>query len=96
MLSKGAKVNLPAGQNFSTQQGSAGIVKNYNVITALGAAGSTNGNDLQGMNGNLTGFYVLGKDIEAASSAGWNSGAGFDPIGKTYATAFANCTAWVM
>ena len=82
VLGGGAQVNLPAGQNFSTKQGSAGAVTNYTVITSLGAAGSTTGTDLQGINGNLAGNYVLGADIDAASTSGWNSGAGFNSIGK--------------
>ena len=82
VLGGGAQVNLPAGQNFSTKQGSAGAVTNYTVVTSLGAAGSTTGTDLQGINGNLAGNYVLGADIDAASTSGWNSGAGFNSIGK--------------
>jgi filamentous hemagglutinin family protein len=77
----GAKVNLPAGQNFSTKQGSTGVVKNYTVITSLGVAGSTTGTDLQGINGNLAENYVLGGDINASATSGWNSGAGFMQIG---------------
>lgn len=83
VLGTGARVNLPAGQNFSTLQGSAGVVKNYTVITDLGAAGSTTGTDLQGMNGNLAGNYVMGADIDAAPTSGWNGGAGFNSIGKS-------------
>lgn len=76
-----APVNLPAGNNFSTQLGSNGSVINYTVITSLGAAGSTTGTDLQGINGNLAGNYALGSDINASATSGWNAGAGFVPIG---------------
>jgi len=31
----------------------------------------------------LNGHYVLTQDIDASSTAGWNSGAGFDPIGSS-------------
>ena len=75
----GGTVNLPAGQNFSTKVG--GAVKNYIVITELGAPGSTTGTDLQGLNGNLSGNFVLGKDVNASATAGWNGGKGFVPIG---------------
>jgi filamentous hemagglutinin family protein len=57
--------------------------QNYTIITSLGAAGSTTGTDLQGIQGNLTGRYVLGANIDASATAGWNSGAGFAPIGNT-------------
>jgi filamentous hemagglutinin family protein len=77
-----APVNLGAGNNFSTQLGSNGAVVNYTVITSLGAAGSTTGTDLQGINGNLVGNYVLGSNIDASATSGWNAGAGFAPIGN--------------
>lgn len=53
----------------------------YVVITSLGAAGSTTGTDLQGMNGALTSNYVLGANIDASATSGWNGGSGFTPIG---------------
>jgi filamentous hemagglutinin family protein len=59
----------------------------YTVINSLGAAGSTTGKDLQGMNGNLSGDYVLGSNINAAATSSWNGGSGFAPIG-TSATSF--------
>lgn len=36
---------------------------------------------LQDMDKNLSGNYVLGKDIDAAETATWHGGAGFKPIG---------------
>ncbi|GAB1394402.1 GLUG motif-containing protein [Rhodocyclaceae bacterium] len=83
----GAKVYLPAGTNFSTKLGSNGATDTYTVITSLGAAGSTTGTDLQGMNGNLAGKYALGADIDASGTSGWNGGEGFAPIGQ--GTAFS-------
>lgn len=80
-LGNGAKVTLPAGANFSTKLGSDGATATYTVITSLGAAGSVTGTDLQGVNGNVAGKYVLGADIDASATAGWNGGAGFAPIG---------------
>ncbi|MDN5435072.1 MAG: filamentous hemagglutinin N-terminal domain-containing protein, partial [Acinetobacter sp.] len=79
-INNGAKINLKAGQNFSTQKGTAATI-NYQVITALGAQGSTTSQDLQGINGNLSGNYVLGADIDASSTWQWNGYTGFDPIG---------------
>jgi len=76
-----ATVNLRAGDNFSTKLGSDGATDQYKVITSLGAAGSTTGTDLQGINGNLTGNYVLGADVDASDTVNWNAGAGFDTLG---------------
>ncbi|MET0379463.1 MAG: YDG domain-containing protein, partial [Spongiibacteraceae bacterium] len=82
VVTHGASVNLPASTtNFTTRQGSNGVVKNYTVITSLGAAGSTTATDLQGMAGNLAANYALGSNIDAAATSSWNAGAGFTPIG---------------
>lgn len=37
--------------------------------------------ELQAINSDLTGEYVLINDIDASGTSSWNSGAGFDPIG---------------
>ncbi|MDR7868078.1 MAG: filamentous hemagglutinin N-terminal domain-containing protein [Sporomusaceae bacterium] len=64
-------------------------LKNYTVINSLGAAGSTTTTDLQGINGNVAGYYALGADIDASETSGWNGGAGFVPLGDPYtASAF--------
>ena len=81
-----APVNLPAGNNFSTTLGSDGTLVNYTVITSLGAAGSATSTDLQGINGNLAGNYVLGASIDASATSGWNGGAGFAPLGEDVGT----------
>ena len=60
----------------------------YTVINSLGTEGSTTGNDLQGMNGNLSGNYVLGANIDASSTSSWNASEGFDPIGINSSTDF--------
>ena len=85
-LNNGAQVNLPAGPHFSTLLGSDGTPNNYTVITSLGAANSTTTTDLQGINGGLSGNYVLGGNIDATSTASWNTGAGFTPIGDQSTT----------
>lgn len=56
--------------------------QDYTIITSLGAAGSTTGTDLQGMQGNLGGRYVLGANIDASATSEWNGGAGFTPVGN--------------
>ena len=64
-INTNASINLPAGLNYTSVMGSDALTKNYTVITALGATGSTSGTDLQGMNGNLTGNFALGANIDA-------------------------------
>ncbi|MBV5322365.1 MAG: filamentous hemagglutinin N-terminal domain-containing protein, partial [Ilumatobacteraceae bacterium] len=75
-----APVNLSAGDNFSTKQGSGGTTKTFTVITQLGDVGSITGKDLQGINSTPGGNFALGQSIDAASSAAWNSSTGFISI----------------
>ncbi|MFT5013043.1 MAG: filamentous hemagglutinin family protein, partial [Dinoroseobacter sp.] len=77
-----AAVNLPAGTtNFTTLQGSDGLVKAFTVITSLGAASSMTTTDLQGMNGASGANYVLGSNIDASPTSTAAFGAtGFTPI----------------
>lgn len=88
-LGAGAAINLP---NVSPSAASALVIggTSYTVLNRLGAAGSTSGTDLQGMNGRLAGNYALGSNIDASSTATWNSNggappvfAGFQPIGSS-------------
>ncbi|MED5596975.1 YDG domain-containing protein [Janthinobacterium sp. P210006] len=77
-----AEVDLPSGNNFSTKLGSNGSVTVYQVINSLGAFNSTSGNDVQGLQGNLSGNYVLGSNIDASATGSWDIGKGFAPIGS--------------
>ncbi|MFC1754167.1 GLUG motif-containing protein, partial [Thermoproteota archaeon] len=61
------------------------------LIFAVAMAGSgtagdpyqvTNCSDLNETRDNLTAYYVLMNDIDCSATSGWNSGAGFDPIGN--------------
>lgn len=91
-INNGAKVTLPAGQNFSTKLGSDGVTDIYTVITSLGVAGDASNTTLQGIKNNLTGKYALGDDIDASATSGWNTGLGWEPIGfpaSEYATVFS-------
>jgi len=74
-----APVNLASTGSFSTKKGTD-AVKNYTIITSLGGSGSTTGTDLQGINGNLSGNYVLGTNIDASVTSAWNGGAGWDSL----------------
>ncbi|MCJ9702250.1 filamentous hemagglutinin N-terminal domain-containing protein [Bradyrhizobium sp. SHOUNA76] len=67
-----APVNLAAGSLFQTQKESD-VAITYAVITDVNA--------LQNINTNRSGNYVLGANIDASATAGWNGGAGFTPIG---------------
>jgi filamentous hemagglutinin family protein len=81
-----AEIDLPSGQNFSTRLGSDTTVPTvYTVINQLGDPTSSSGTDLQGIAGQLARNYVLGSNIDASSTTGWNSGAGFTPIGNATA-----------
>ncbi|WP_312436762.1 YDG domain-containing protein [Janthinobacterium sp.] len=76
-----AAIDLPSGNSFSTKLGSDGALTKYTVINSLGDMASTSGLDLQGMRGNLARNYALGANIDASSSASWNSNQGFMPVG---------------
>jgi trimeric autotransporter adhesin len=81
-LVTGATINLP---NVSPTSTTALVIggTSYTVLNNLGAAGSTTGTDLQGMQGNLAGNYALGTNIDATTTSGWNAGAGFTPVGNS-------------
>ncbi|MCB5247079.1 MAG: filamentous hemagglutinin N-terminal domain-containing protein, partial [Candidatus Cloacimonetes bacterium] len=69
-LNPGGNINAKFGDNggfagkVNFAQSGPGLLtinsNNYTVINSLGLEGSTNGTDLQGMNGNLSGYYALG------------------------------------
>ncbi|MDP1611297.1 MAG: MBG domain-containing protein [Sulfuritalea sp.] len=75
-LNNGAAITLSGTNPSLTIAGHA-----YTVINSLGTAGDTSGATLQGMSGNLSGYYALGSSINASATSGWNSGAGFTPVG---------------
>ena len=78
-INKGAykgEINLASTSSF-TMNGQA-----YTIITSLGSGPTdTTSGTLQGVNNGLTGHYVLGADIDATTTSGWASGAGFSPLG---------------
>lgn len=79
IITMGGVVNLFALANFTTKQGSDGAAKSYVVINNLGTESGNKG--LKAMNGNKN--YVLGANINASATSGWNGGAGFLPIGDS-------------
>ena len=84
-LGNGGVINLPNVSASSTAALRIGGAS-YTVINSLGAAGSVTGTDLQGMRGALAKNYALGSNINASATSGWNSGAGFTPIGVASGT----------
>ncbi|ATB68950.1 Heme/hemopexin-binding protein [Sulfurospirillum diekertiae] len=68
------QINLSSGDNFLTKLGNDGGEITWSVINDITA--------LQGIS--LSGHYALGSNIDASSTASWNSGAGFVPIGNSY------------
>ncbi|ESK54024.1 hypothetical protein F990_02980, partial [Acinetobacter tjernbergiae DSM 14971 = CIP 107465] len=78
-IKNGAKINLKAGQNFSTQKGTDVSKRiDYKVVTDLQA--------LQNINNALAGNYVLGTDIDATVTKDWGVGdeKGFNPLGNEF------------
>ena len=77
-----APIDLASDSTFKTQNGTDTDKEiDHTIITALGLAGSKTGSDLQGMSGAPAGNYVLGADIDASTTSGWNAGKGFAPVG---------------
>ncbi|WP_210161632.1 S-layer family protein, partial [Rhodopseudomonas sp. B29] len=60
--------------NYSSNAGSGTTITAYMLVNTP--------YDLQNLLNNLSGTYALGRDIDASATAGWNSGAGFVPIGN--------------
>ena len=80
-VNNGAAINLPSTANL--QIGPTGSLVAYTIINSLGVAGDATTTTLQGMINGLTGHYALGSNIKASATAGWNSGAGFSPVGNS-------------
>jgi len=92
------KINLQAGQNFSTKLGNDSTPIDYTVITSLGnqndATSAPGTMTLQGIRTNLTGNYVLGSNINASATSSWGDMTigdivynGFIPLSNGYSDA---------
>jgi filamentous hemagglutinin family protein len=86
--SAGVVLNTGAGGYFV---GNIGYWNQIN-LPGLNATFSLNGQaykvlhsitDIQNIKNDLTGFYVLGNDIDASITSSWNGGLGFDPLGNS-------------
>jgi hypothetical protein len=88
-FNKGATIdlNVPGG-TFSTQKGSAAAnLKNYTIVRSLGTERTVDRSTLQGISSlSSADNYVLGADINADLTIGWNNFAGFTPLGQFNAT----------
>ncbi|MEH0098091.1 MBG domain-containing protein [Pannonibacter sp. Pt2] len=60
--------------NYSANAGASTTITAYMLVNTV--------HDLQNMQNNLSGTYALGRDIDASSTAAWNNGEGFEPIGN--------------
>ncbi|KRR04069.1 hypothetical protein CP49_12985 [Bradyrhizobium valentinum] len=67
------KYSAPTQTNYSGNVAGGATLNTYMLVNTV--------YDLQNMNNNKAGTYALGRDIDAGITSGWNSGAGFDPIG---------------
>jgi filamentous hemagglutinin family protein len=84
------QVNVALGSNGFTGRvdfsGSGTLTIDSHVYTVINALGSgytdTSAGTLQGMQGNLGGYYALGSNIDATPTSSWNGGAGFAPVGQ--------------
>ncbi|MEG1857069.1 MAG: GLUG motif-containing protein, partial [Acinetobacter sp.] len=77
-------LNLANNQVFNKNDLPSGAITATNrpaLYTAI-----LNINQLQNINQNLSGKYLLGNHIDASATASWNGGAGFNPIGNPSAT----------
>ena len=89
-LNNGAKVDLypsidDANGFFMTQKGSnRANLRHYDIISSLGPdTSSPSPGNLQGaLPTTATGYYVLGTDIDASATKGWDGNAGFRPLGQ--------------
>ena len=72
-------LNMANNQVFNKNDLPTGTISSTNrpaLYTAI-----LNVNQLQNMNQNLSGKYLLGNNIDASDTVSWNAGAGFNPIG---------------
>jgi filamentous hemagglutinin family protein len=84
--------NPPGNNNATVNSSSYTTPTNYSGNVTGGAALTSymlvnTVYDLQNIQNDLSGTYALGTNIDASITSGWNSGAGFAPIGA-YATQF--------
>ena len=71
------KYTAPMQTNFGSYVTGGGTLNTYMLVNTV--------HDLQNMKNNLAGAYALGRDIDASVTSGWNSGAGFEPVGGSTA-----------
>ncbi len=89
-----ADVNLNGASNTLDFTATDGYSLNYGTavnLNGISSGFSVNGtaysvirdvNQLQAMNSNLAGRYVLANNIDASDTLNWNAGAGFLPVGS--------------
>ncbi|CAO3434531.1 MBG domain-containing protein [Azospirillum endophyticum] len=83
----GATVTASGGLSIFYNPTSYATPTDYSGIAGTGTAVTgymlvNTAENLQAIGSNLAGTYALGRDIDAQATAGWNSGAGFAPLGS--------------
>ena len=83
----GATVTASGGLSIFYNPTSYATPTDYSGIAGAGTAVTgymlvNTAENLQAIGTNLAGAYALGRDIDAQATAGWNSGAGFAPLGS--------------
>ena len=70
--------------DYSSKLGPPGNYNTWMLVNTLGNAGDETAgtHGLQAMARNLSGKYALGRGIDASATSGWNSSAGFVPVGN--------------
>lgn len=76
-LSSTTPYNLTFGSKINLNGASSGFSVNGTAYTVIRDV-----NQLQAMNSNLAGKYVLANDVDASDTVNWNAGAGFAPVGN--------------
>jgi filamentous hemagglutinin family protein len=71
------KYTAPTEANFSGNVTGGAAFNTYMLVNTV--------YDLQNIKNNLAGVYALGRDIDASTTASWNAGAGFTPLGGSTA-----------
>ncbi|MDF0604612.1 filamentous hemagglutinin N-terminal domain-containing protein [Neisseriaceae bacterium TC5R-5] len=81
----GIAFNHGTGSDYQLTQGKTVTLSGQGARFAVNGDAYTviqNANQLQAMENNLSGRYVLGNTIDASATAQWNGGLGFRPVGS--------------
>jgi len=84
-VANGGSNNAAGSVNASSYTGATPAAETWSSFISAGTLTPwmlvNNAYDLQNINNNLTANYALGNNIDASATSGWNSNAGFVPLG---------------